>query len=374
MRAPLLLACALAACGTGGAGGADAAVDAIALPDGQFLQTCNDYYTVVSAADLSAIDDCQVIYGLEINGLGSDFAVHLPLLQRVEVLRVYNQDSVDLPALTSAWHVEIQWGATDLQGFRNLATVEGMLQISGNPNLTSLAGLDNLTSLGVVVISENALASVEPLRGVTTANAIAIFENSLTSVDGFDSVTNLAGGLSVGGDTLVRIGGFSSLAHTGGLSIMAPALTQLDAFRNLTQVDGDLTLITPSLTAMPELENVTSIRNLRLAQTGLTSLWDLRRVEGAAGAIWIDENPALTTVAGLEGLTSADSLRIESNPVLADLAFTSLELLTGPNPSFQVTWNAMLDFCPIEALLLRLQTNGFAGTAQIYSNASDSCP
>ena len=98
---------------------------------------------------------------------------------------------------------------TDISSLSNLTTVGNSLQLSGNPGVTNLNGLQNLTAIGANVV-RNPYVVVFPKPG-----SLSILFTALTSLDGFSSLTSIEGGIYIrnNGD-LTDIDGLNSIDYS----------------------------------------------------------------------------------------------------------------------------------------------------------------
>lgn len=232
----------------------------------------------------------------------------------------------------------------DLSPLSDLEAVESWLQISNNPLLESLTGLESLREVGTLDIQANdGLTDLNGLGGLEAARAINISAAGLTTLQGltfpvddpeFDfrlytpQVTDLGAlsslvtarslHLEVGAGTLA---GLTSLAGVGSLEIQNCP--------NLTSLDGVLELALTSLRIQgnPALTSIAALSG---------STWG----EAAGQAIRIQDNPTLQSLEGLEDLEVAWDFSIEGNDSLTDL--TGLENLEAVTHVFGISNNQNL--------------------------------
>lgn len=199
---------------------------------------------------------------------------------------------------------------TDLRGLESVETVESSLWVEGNLALTSLAGLENLTRVGGLIISGNtALASLEGLSSLETIDEDAY----ISANDALESLTGLtalqsAGSLEVRGNPkLVSLVGLEALSSVAAnLAILDnPELQSVDGLQSLATVGNNLGLYrNAALTSLAGLKSITNIgggrpalgESIALAENGaLTSLEPLHDWPGEAvkGEIQIYDNPNL---------------------------------------------------------------------------------
>ncbi len=132
-----------------------------------------------------------------------------------------------------------QVAMTNVNGLSNLTSV-GRLQISNNPNLTNLDGLNKLNHIG---------------------GDISIFENAaLANVDGLSGVTGIGGNINIRQNI---------------------ALTNLNGLTNLKTVNGDVRVFNNAI-----LSDISGLRNIDPAT--------IRDSGNSLGGLNISDNPALS--------------------------------------------------------------------------------
>ncbi len=204
---------------------------------------------------------------------------------------------------------------TSLSGLDQITSVGGSLKINYNDRLTSLSGLDQITSVGGSLrIESNAL---------------------LTSLSGLDQITSVGGGLSIKSNA---------------------ALTSLSELDQITSVGGNLEINNNvALTSLSGLDQITSVSGFLSIHENvlLTSFSGLDQITSMGGGLSIQSNAALTSLSGLDQITSVGgSLRIESNNRLTSLS--GLDQITSVGGSLRIRDNARLvDFCAISSLVTR---------------------
>jgi hypothetical protein len=215
---------------------------------------------------------------------------------------------------------------TDLQLLKDYTAITGSLIIY-NPKLTSLAGLESLTTVGECLYIHN--------------------NDALTSLSGLENVRSVGGDLDIGGnDALISLSGFENLSSIGGnLGIWCnSALINLTGLENLTSVGGKLYIEhNAALTSLTSLENIISIGGgLSIYDnSALTNLSGLENVTSVVGSLEIWDNYTLTSLSGLENITSVGGdLSVWFNDSLASLS--GLENITSIGVGLIIEGNAVL--------------------------------
>ena len=139
-------------------------------------------------------------------------------------------------------------GLTSLNGLDYVTSI-GDLDIANNANLTSLNSLSNLTSIGVLGVNNNAaLTNLSGLNNITSIGSVLIISNnaSLTTLSALNNVTSIGANLSINYNaTLVSLNGLNNVTSIGGYLYVAnnDALTSLSGIENIDHTTIiDLTL------------------------------------------------------------------------------------------------------------------------------------
>lgn len=265
---------------------------------------------------------------------------------------------------------------TNLSGLENLTTIAKGLDVSDCDNLISLQGLNGLTALGTspdtylgfIIMRNSSLQNLAGLEGLTTLNGdidITIRDNSaLTSLQGLNNLTSIITPPSSLGSILKSfdIANNESLTSLDGLNSLQtlvvnlrledlPVLTNVNALSNLTSITGDvyfqecdaltsfsglenLAYIDGNfyirsndlLGSLDGLENLQSIEAFQLSNnnsiTNIQALSNLTNItnEELYNTLEIEQNPSLVSLDGLEGLTTIGNLEIKNN-----ISLTSIE-------------------------------------------------
>jgi hypothetical protein len=226
---------------------------------------------------------------------------------------------------------------SNLDGLNMLTSIVGDFSITYNA-LTSLTGLEGLTSIGGELRIENssALINLEGLEGLDSiGSGLRICGNdALSSLTGLEGLNTLSGDLNIG------------FMNKWGETCGNPSLTSLAGLEGLNSLAGDIL--------------ITSNDNL----TSLTGLDNLNSIEGN---LTIYVNSALTSLTGLDNLTSiGGELQIIYNTALTSLmALGNMDLIGG---DLSISYNYLLSTCEAQWLCDYLNNPG--GTINISWNAS----
>jgi hypothetical protein len=180
---------------------------------------------------------------------------------------------------------------TDLSILSNVRSVSGTLFIGANARLTSLSGLEGLSSVGRVVLLNNPeLRDVSALSNLAEARAITIIGNPrLVALSGPKALEHLDGLVIANNPGLIHVDGFSRLFTAGDLVIANnPGLIRMSGLATLTFVEQLYLENNPRLAPTPKL-----FKSLATVQTEL----------------WIGECPGLRVSDVLEPLRAQSVAR-----------------------------------------------------------------
>ncbi|MEM7738034.1 MAG: hypothetical protein AAF267_19835 [Deinococcota bacterium] len=205
-----------------------------------------------------------------------------------------------LANVETAESIEIVSSAlTNLAGLEKITTLSE-LTVARNENLISLEGLTALASVGKVRLEQNSsLMSLQGLSALASVGELSIFEEqTLVSLAGLENLTSL-----------------SSLEITG-----SPNLTSLQGIEGLASIN-DLKLFNMSVTSFAPLTNFNVTNSLSVIRSNITSFAGLEGTTLLLGGLIVDNNPALTSLAGLENvrIVGGVAFMIAANPLLESL-------------------------------------------------------
>lgn len=351
--------------------------------------------TVTTQAQLNALAGCTTINGnLQINGSGiTDFTPVNNITTVTGELSISNI-STNLnnvfPNLTSAGAIAIinnsfttfngfnsltgnlnyinlsfNNSLTSFSGFNTFSGTTG-LDIRENPNLNSINALGSVTQISNFYLKNVALANLNFLSSLATVNGYFIVENC-SSLNSFSPSINKT--LLLNNSTF-RLIGLPLLTNLNGLNFNSANCS------DITIMDcGSLTSITPmsgisgamtggllgnifiqnndALTSLNGLQNITSARSLFIFDNQLlTNLSGLNSFSSTTDAVGISDNPSLTSLNGLNNLVAVGyPPSIGSNSMLTDIsALNTLNLASTVNMAsgqLNITNNSNLAICAV---------------------------
>ncbi|MFH2114926.1 MAG: fibronectin type III domain-containing protein, partial [Spirochaetota bacterium] len=104
----------------------------------------------------------------------------------------------NLQRIEGTLSIQSNSGLSSLAGLENLAEVTGQIYLTGNPNLTSLAGLGVQGEVGSINLTNTSLSSLAGLEGITSTGGIYLQGNTaLINLAGLAGITSISDGLAV---------------------------------------------------------------------------------------------------------------------------------------------------------------------------------
>lgn len=203
----------------------------------------------------------------------------------------------------------------NLNGLSGITAINFDLQLGIVPNLTSLSGLENVTTIAGLQIYESGLTDLTGLQSLNSLQSLSVgsylYGNNpwLTSLNGMPNVSSLQS-ISISYTVLTTLHGLENITTIGGMDIISnPYLISPDGLNNLVSVDNSLLIrFNPKLASLHGLHNLVSV--------------------GGDLGIWA--NPSLTTLADFEHLSSigavseAEGMNIFNNGLLSECSISAV--------------------------------------------------
>ncbi len=269
-----------------------------------------------------AQSDITSLTGLaQVQSIKGDFKIHD--LEYVTNLQGLNQvNSID-----GQLRIEHNEGLLSLAGLNQLHYTKGLLNIQANNNLYTLQGLDSLRYVETLWIREN--ARLQDLSGLENFDSvhyvISISTNpGLKSLQGLNKLDIIHGDITISNnDSLFNLSGLNNLNTLfGNLWILGNEyLSSLEGLDALKVIYGDFLARENGINSFKGLNHLEKIGGSFTTSNNphIQNFLEFASLS-SAGYLIIEENPALISLAGLEGLHSIKGIGIEFNPLLTDLS------------------------------------------------------
>lgn len=216
--------------------------------------------------------------------------------------------------------LEGNWALTDVSGLANVAGPLGHLIITGSPLITDLSAFDGVTevdSLGLIDFNNEGtgLTSLAGLQGLTSARDVVI-----SACDDLADVSALGGLTAVRDITFSNLPSLTSLSGLNLASIRDLRLSNLETLASIEALGGVTTARDITFENLPDLTSLTGLGGLTqlglnesaggelsIAYAGLTSLEGLGNLGGGGTPV---KRIALTALADLESLAGLGATQV----------------------------------------------------------------
>jgi len=215
---------------------------------------------------------CPTNISFTSQGQIDSFAINYPGCTQIPgKMTIAESDSASITNLDSLYPINYIYSLniynnaalTSLRGLDSLTSIGRDLSLFNNASLTSLNGLNNLISIGELYVSYcTSLTSLSSLERLTTVGNNLFIDNipALTSLSGLDSLNFVGGTLLLYRNVeLKNVDALGNLTSVGGVLDLGynDALTSLGGLSNLTSVGGGLSVYyNSSLTSLSGLDNM----------------------------------------------------------------------------------------------------------------------
>lgn len=252
---------------------------------------------------------------------------------------------------------------TSLAGLDNITTIGGRLDILNNGALTNLAGLDNITTVGsdLIIKQNTALTNIAGLNNINTIGEELVIDLNETltncAIESFctylgiaaneASIINNATGCNSREEVVMACNAPQCPDGNVILSSQAEVDAFVAAYPNCSEIAGHLVI--GSTRSSSDITNLTGLNNIRRVRrklviagnASLMSLAGLDNITTTGDDLRIENNDALTNLEGLNGVTTVgQDLNIEGNAALINLV--GLDAFTAAGEDLVIRSNSAL--------------------------------
>jgi len=208
----------------------------------------------------------------------------------------YSYDITDLSALSTLTEVtgDISFydinGLTSLDGLENLTTIGGKLDIEVAA-INSLNGLSSLNSLGSLRLDGIPISNLQGLENLSYLGEFSIvLMPLLSSLEGLEGLNSINGHVTIGYADILNLDGLNNLSYIGGHLTIGNTnnLVSLSGLNSLTEISGGVFIGTAYVNGAVYVAENTNLTNLCALQNLFTN--------GSYGAVNIANNAYNPTV------------------------------------------------------------------------------
>lgn len=255
---------------------------------------------------------------------------------------------------------DVDINGVDINNLDSLISVTyygGWLSIRENPVLSSLAGLSNVTFIGTLDVSgDNELTDLAGLEKLDSVNGINIwFTDKLNSLNGLNSLSYIGYNIHIRYNKVLNdLSALSNVTYLGSSMLISDndSLHSLTGFENINSVGGSVSIFNNhALNNLTGLENLDSIGTFFwLVDNSLTNLLGISSLKFIGKEFWFERENKLIDFSGLENLkTIGGFVVIYDNDKLINLA--GLNNLDSINGKLEIIYNdSLLDISALENL------------------------
>lgn len=201
------------------------------------------------------------------------------------------------------------WDVTNLSSLGNLTSITGDMNMYLVNSSASLAGFQNITTVGGRVYIEFQRPNVDYLSGLTSVGGLVVAGAGITNLNGLSNITgHIPGNLEVISNPMTNLNGLNNITSVGNDLLIAfmPDLTNLTGLNNITSVGKSLIIhFNNNLTSLDGLNNLTTIGDINLINSGfslrgnplLTNISTLENVSNIVRGFNLWDNASLTNCA-----------------------------------------------------------------------------
>ncbi|MCF2506851.1 T9SS type A sorting domain-containing protein [Dyadobacter sp. CY107] len=235
---------------------------------------------------------------------------------------------------------------TNLNGLNGITTVTGSMFVGWLP-LVDFTGLETLTSINVLNVEWcPLLKNFKGLENVTDINYLSV--NQMDNLESFEGLEAAA---------------FTNTLYIGGCAVLT-TLSSLTVPEVLT--DGVFIVFCPSLVDLSSLSNLQSAARITISNLDLIENFQWLNSLEEARQFSIQSCAKLTSLNGLENLSTVETLHISDNPILASIE--ALATISSNLTDTRIYSNSQLSNCSINAICAMLLDPSPGDTRVIQRN------
>ncbi len=150
----------------------------------------------------------------------------------------------------------VDYGITSLVGIQNLTSL--MHLELGNNSITDISALSGLTSLTDLDLTLNSITDISALSGLTSLGGLFLYNNSITDISALSGLTSLTG-LGLGYNSISDISALREFTHLTSVGLSNNSITDISALSALTRLGGLNLSNNPNLTDIQPLLDHTGL-------------------------------------------------------------------------------------------------------------------
>lgn len=222
----------------------------------------------------------------------------------------------------------IVYGSGDIESLKGIGYLKGLkrLEVEGQ-GLSNLKGIQSLTKLEVLNVSDNEIKSLKPLKNLKNLKKLDAIGNNLKNTKGLEKLKKLEK-LYLGENHLKSIQELKNLKKLKVVYLYSNNLKNLKGLGKQKKLNR-LDVSWNELTGITELKNLTNLKSLVLSRNQIVSLNGLEK-QKKLKELYIDRNK-LTGIQEVGNLIQLEELSAEQNSLKSLKGIETLKNLTKLN-------------------------------------------
>jgi len=163
------------------------------------------------------------------------------------------------------------------------------LQNAQGKHITNLSGIENLTNLTLLNLSNNQISNIEPLKGLTNLTDLNLASNQMSNIEPLKGLTKLI-----------------------NLNLNTNQISNIESLKGLKKL-ADLNLDTNQMSNIEPLKGLTKLTDLNLASNHMSNIEDLKGLTNLTD-LNLDTNQ-MSNIEALKGLTKLTDLNLNTNQI-----------------------------------------------------------
>ncbi len=314
--------------------------EGLQINDNNSITNINQLQNLTQVGNIEIISNPLLTSLSPLNGIGDIEGLYVISNSALTNIGIFP----NVTAVTSTFVFDDNTALTDINGFPNLTSVGGNFYVANNDLLENLNGFENLTNIGFASSAASNVMTIQNNLVLSECCGISNALNSLSNGQYADISGNVQGCNDAqeiinacigdcGGDivlgTQAEVDAFNSTCTTwvGSITIRGTDIIDLTPLQNLEIITGDLSLQSaPNLSSLVGLNHLTSANRIILDNTGLFNIVALNNLTQTTQFV-TSLNPNLTSLDGLQGITSLSQALVisESNGLTSLEGLNNLE-------------------------------------------------
>ena len=259
-------------------------------------------------------------------------------------------------------------GIRDLTGLEHAVKLE-RIELRHN-SISDLSSLEGLIRLNNIKLRGNRITDVSPLARLTNVDWLGLEENQITDLSPLEGLIKL-NGIGISGNPVLDVSPLASLRSLEGVAAWNTSISDFSALANLPRFRWIEFGNDRSISTLPSLKGLNSLRRLDIRNSGISDLSELAELTQLTSLDLRENN--ISDISPLAGLTALTHLDLAGN-LISDVS--SLSELTNLKELY-LRENVISDVSPLSGLssleILELHNNAisdFSPLEELSENTS----